>query len=95
MFEALIIEDEAFNEVLAKNLGGPDAELGCLPAVNPVANGDDGVEVVEFQFAGDRPRPLRLNYPVFPDSCQFLQLGGGINVFEVLIDGSQVYPKEF
>jgi hypothetical protein len=41
------------------------------------------------------PRSFDLNYPIFPDSCRFLQFAGGKDVLEVLIDGSQVYGKEF
>jgi hypothetical protein len=95
LLKALVVQDEALDEILAQNLCSPDAKLRRLAAVDTVSDGDDSVQIVEVHLAGDRPRPLDLNYPIFPDSCRSFQFSGGIDVLEVLIDGSQVYAKEF
>ena len=95
LLKALVVQDEALDEILAQNLCSPDAKLRRLAAVDTVSDGDDSVQIVEVHLAGDRPRPLDLNYPIFPDSCRFLQFASGKDVLEVLIDGSQVYAKEF
>src|ERR1017187_8053656 len=67
LFEAFIVEHEALDEVLAQNLSGPYAELRRLAAVDPISDGDDGVQIVKVHLAGNRPNALSLNYPVFPD----------------------------
>jgi hypothetical protein len=42
------VEHEALDDVLAQGLGRPDAELGGLVAVHPVADRNDRVEVMEL-----------------------------------------------
>src|SRR5690606_20144973 len=53
VLELLVIHREALDQVLAQSLGGPDAEPRCDLALDAVADGDDQVEVVERQLAGD------------------------------------------
>ncbi len=48
ILEAFVVEDEAFDDELAELLRGPDAEAGGDGAFDAVADGDDGVEVVEI-----------------------------------------------
>jgi hypothetical protein len=48
LLEPLVVHDESLDDELAQGFGGPDAELGGLVAVDPVADSDDGVEVVVF-----------------------------------------------
>ena len=42
-----LVQDEALEDELAKDLRCPDAEPGRLLGVDPVADGDDGIEAVE------------------------------------------------
>jgi hypothetical protein len=42
LFKPLIIKGEALGDELFQGPGCPDAELGGLEAVHPVADGDDG-----------------------------------------------------
>src|ERR1039458_215632 len=72
-FQALIVEYESFDQKLPEHLSRPDAKLRRLTAVDPVADGDDGVEIVELDLAGDLPRPFRLNYTKFSYSCHLIQ----------------------
>ena len=71
--EPLIVQGEALDEVLAQALRGPDAELGAAMGLDPVADGDDDVEVVSArpgrscrrrQLSGNsgqlNPAPIRL-----------------------------------
>ena len=64
-------------------------------AVDAVADGDDGVEVVELCVASDLAASLRLNYPEFPDSCllgQFARLWKML--LEVLADRADVHAEQ-
>jgi hypothetical protein len=63
--EPLVVEDEALDDELAQRLGRPDAELGGLRAVDPVADRDDRVEVVELDLAPNLAISLALNSPNF------------------------------
>jgi len=72
LFKTFIVEHKSFDEVLAQNLCSPDAKSRCLADVDPVADPDDGIHIVEVYLAGDRPRLLDLNYPIIPDSCRSL-----------------------
>jgi hypothetical protein len=87
LLQTLIVEYESFDQKLPEHLSRPDAKLRRLTAVDPVADGDDGVEIVELDFAGDLPRPFRLNYTKFSYSCHFIQFIRLINLLEVVIDG--------
>lgn len=49
LFQALIIQDESLDDEIPQGLRGPDTELGGLVAVDAIAYGDDGVEMVEVR----------------------------------------------
>jgi hypothetical protein len=46
-FQATFVDGVAFQDVIVQNACRPDAELGAPFRVDPVADGDNGVEVVE------------------------------------------------
>lgn len=52
VFHALFVQDIALDGKLPQHLGGPLAELGGPYRVDPVAHGDDGVQVVVFGGVG-------------------------------------------
>jgi hypothetical protein len=65
VFQPLLVEHVAFDGELAQDGGGPLAELGGADGIDPVADGDDGIEVVvlgivAFTVAG--------SYPEIPDN---------------------------
>jgi hypothetical protein len=68
--------------------------LRRLVAVDPVADGNDGIQIVEVHLTGYLAGTLGLNYPEFPDSCLLMQFVRGVNVSQVLTYGSNVYPKK-
>jgi hypothetical protein len=68
--EPLVVDDEALDDELAQGPGRPDAELGGLRAVDPVADRDDLVEVVKRDFAPDLAIALALNSPNSSESCR-------------------------
>lgn len=45
MFKPFIVQYKALDNELPEGFGGPDAELGGLIAVYPVAYGYDGIEI--------------------------------------------------
>ena len=92
--EPLVVEDEALDDELAQSLGRPDAELRGLRAVDPVADGDDGVEVVEGDVAGDLAAPLGSNDPDFPESCLLRELTAGEDVAQVFVDRANVDAEQ-
>ncbi len=62
ILQAFVVEDKAFDDELAEFLGGPDAEAGGDGALDAVADGDDGVEVVMLHRSGHLPASLLSNY---------------------------------
>lgn len=52
--EALLVEGVAFDQVASQGVGGLDAELGAPLGLDPIADRDDHIEVV------DRSRPSAL-----------------------------------
>ena len=93
LLEPLIIQNESFDKVLAQYLSRPDAKLRCLAAVDAVANGDDGVEVIKRTAPSDTTTTLRLNYSNFSSSCQVLEFTGLVDFFEVVGDGVASTPN--
>jgi hypothetical protein len=53
LLQALVVHGEALDEVLFKPGRGPLAELGATRRVNAVADGEDHLQAVEFDVAGD------------------------------------------
>lgn len=46
VLQALVVQREALDQILAQALGGPAAELRAACGPNPIAHGQDGIEVV-------------------------------------------------
>lgn len=69
-----VVHGDAFDQILTQPGGGPDAELGGDTALGPVADGDDEVEVVGRQLAGDLPATLGANLSGIPTGCAVVQL---------------------
>ena len=67
-FEATFVYRNAFGEVGPEYSGGPDAEVGGFFGVDAVADGDDGVEVIEVDFTSDLAIPFLANYSIFSNS---------------------------
>ena len=65
LLEPFVVEHEALDDELPERLRGPDAELRGLAAVDAVADGDDGVEVVVVDRPRDVSRAFSLNSPIF------------------------------
>ncbi len=80
--------------MLTKHVGGPDAELGAALGVDPVADGYDGVEIVELDIADNGTPSLGLNCCIFCNSCVPIQLAFLVYVSQVLGDERLVAPKE-
>ena len=56
-----VVEHEPFHDVFTQPLRGPDTELGGDARLHPIADGDDGVEVIVFQAPADLPGTLLAN----------------------------------
>jgi hypothetical protein len=54
--QAIVIQDEALDQVLPKPLGSPDTELSAPDAVNPVAYGNDGIKIIMIYASCDLSR---------------------------------------
>lgn len=85
VLQALVVHDEALDQILLQPGGGPLAELRASRGAHPVAHGENGFQVVVFDLAGDLPCAFPANYSEFPNSCPRPQFTLGINAFEVLI----------
>ena len=82
LFEFLVVEDEALDEVVAELLRGPDTEPGAPVRLHPIADRDDDIEGVEFDFPGD----LALNCCKKCNSCFPLQFTFVEDVLDVVGD---------
>lgn len=94
LLEPLVFHDEALDDELAEGFGGPDAELGGLVAVDPVADSDDGVEVVVLHLPDNLPVAFGANYFHFGNSCLPLQLTRLEDVLKVLVNCGHINPKQ-
>ena len=59
--QAVLVQGEAAQQVLAQGARGPDAELRSALRVDAVADGEDGVEVEGLDAARDLAAALALN----------------------------------
>ena len=67
--EALLVEGEAADQVVAQSVGGPLAKAHAASRIDPVADGDDGVEDVVGESPMDPTSTLRSNYREILGSC--------------------------
>src|ERR1019366_10605425 len=70
-------------------------ELRRLVAVDPIADGNDRIEVVKLHLASDLPPPFSSNYFHFGNSCLSVQLSRFKNVFQVLVDRRNLDREKF
>ena len=87
LFHARTIDDVAAQCEVSEHLGRPLPEVCGTDGVHPVADRDDGVEVVVVDATRDLPRPLGSNHSEIPNSCLPHKLLGVVDVGEMLIDG--------
>ena len=78
--EALLVEGEATDQVVAQGAGGPLAKVHAALGIDAVTDGDDGVEVVVSQRPSDPTTALGSNYREILGSCLPLQLLGAEDV---------------
>ena len=62
MLESLPVKGVAANQVIAEGFGGPLAKRDAASGVDPVADRDNGIEVVMRKTALDSSSALSLNY---------------------------------
>ena len=55
LLQTIVIEDETFQHVFLEHLRRPDPALRGTLGIHTIADGDDGVEIVESLFPLDRP----------------------------------------
>ena len=60
--EALLVEGEAADQVVAQSVGGPLAKAHAASRIDPVADGDAGVEVVVPDAPSELARAFGPNY---------------------------------
>ena len=63
--QALTVEGVAAGQVLPERAGGPLAKVHTALGVHPVADRNNGIQVVVLEVTTDLPPPLPLNYRVF------------------------------
>ena len=67
VLQPLVVHGEALHQILAQARRGPLAELRAAMAAHAVADGENGVQIVVLDLAGDLPRALRSNYSVISE----------------------------
>lgn len=80
LLEPVVVQNEALEHELLQHAGRPDPKLRGTPGIDPVANGNDGVQIVELcqvDFS------IRGSCRDFFGNCLLGQFTGGKDVFEV------------
>ena len=72
--QPLVVHREALEQVFLEDGGSPATELDAARRAHAVADGEDGLEVVERDRAADFAVTLDLNRQGFLDSCRLRQL---------------------
>jgi len=62
ILQPLIVEHEAFDEILLEASRGPLAELGAARGTHPVTNGHDHFQTIVFDRACNASGAFRTNY---------------------------------
>ena len=83
--DPFIVERETLDEQLAEPSRCPLPERRATGRPDAIADGENGIEVVVIDEAGNLPFAFGLNYPEFPDSCPGIKLAFVVNVDEMLI----------
>lgn len=81
--ETALIDGNAVYDVVFEDFCGPDAKIGGFAGIDAVADGDDGVEVVGFDGAGDLAVALGLNLFQNGTSSSFFKFAFLENMFEM------------
>ncbi|MOA20149.1 hypothetical protein D3C78_1405750 [compost metagenome] len=89
ILQARIVHGEALDQVLAQALGGPDAEPGALLRLDPVADRDDDVEVIEVGRLGRKFGNTDFSHHLFRHQFAFLE-----DVLDMLVDGRLGLAKQ-
>ena len=90
--QALLVDGVAFDEMVAQHPRRPLAELGAAPGFDPVAYGDDDVEVI---VGGIVEFAVRGSYSEIPNNWSLLQFTFLENILEVFIDGRDGFREQF
>jgi hypothetical protein len=97
LLEPFVIQHKAFGDKFLQGFGGPNAKPRRLGGIDAVADGNDGVEVVEPGFIGLRfvgEGAVRGGYFQNGNNHFFVEFAFLENVFEVLADGGSLDAKE-
>ena len=84
--QSFIVHREALNHIFFQSLRGPATEISCDRRFDPVAEGDDHVEVVIRQLPRNLAAALGANLSEFPTGCRFVQLAFLVDMVNVLYD---------
>jgi len=95
LFKALVIHDKALDQVFAQMLGGPLAELGAPEGPDPVAHGEDHVEVIMSNEPFHAPAALGSNYSILSNSCPGGKLLVLINALYMVVYRANAHLIEF
>ena len=68
-FESLVVHREPLDQEFGETRRGPLTERGAAGRADAVADGEDRVEGVVLDVAGNVAGAFALNYPETPDSC--------------------------
>ena len=81
--QPVFVQNIPANGEVAQDADGPLAELGGAGGVDPEADGDDGVEIVE---GGEITFAIAGSIPEFPDNYGFGQFSAAEDVLQVFTD---------
>ena len=95
LLEALVVQHEPLYNHFFQYRSRPDAELGRLVTVHSVADGDNGVEIIQHLRAGYLTFTFVLNYSNFSNSCRFRELSASINFLEMVVYRVDFHPVQF
>ena len=91
----LVVEHKALGDVLFQCFSGPLAEAGGLLGIDPVAYGDDGVQIVKVYHTPDAAPAFILNCFYFGNSCGPVKFFLFIDILQMLTDGRRFDIEQF
>jgi len=98
LLQAFVVQNKTLGHVLFEDASSPDAELRCPAGVDPVANRNDGIKIIEIRFFRLRfivQRPVMSGCFHFGNNHFFIQLALFKNILQVLADCRLLHPEQF
>ena len=87
--------DGAGEHSFLDDVRGPLAKADADDGIDAVSDGNDGVEIVVRDPAGDLPRSLQTNFQGFLGCCRLVQFAARVDIFQMQADVFEGAREQF